>query len=98
MHKNFLASANDVAAGSNELGTVPAGAWASVLREGTASATVRASAERVASSALCATVHRLKNQIARQISDHCGRPNLVLYTNPSPSLVKGKRRLHVLGT
>ena len=70
-----LASASDVA-GSNEFGTVPAGAWASVLREETALATVRASAERVASSSLCATVHRLKNQIAKQIAHYCGRPYL----------------------
>ena len=68
-----LANASDVA-GSNELGTVPAGAWASVLREGTASATVRASAERVASSALCGTVHRLKNQIVGKIAHYCIHP------------------------
>ena len=53
-------SASDVA-GSNKLGTVPAGMWASVLREETASATVRGSAERVASSVLCITVYQLKN-------------------------------------
>ena len=62
-----LASASDVA-GSNELGTVPVGAWA------TASATVHASAERVAGSALWATVHRLKNQLVGQIAHYCGRP------------------------
>ena len=50
-----LASASDVA-GSNELGTVPAGAWVSVE---TASGSVRTSAERVASSALCTTADAL---------------------------------------